>query len=326
MGFWDVITKPIGGITGGLTSAVGGLVGGTIGGIVKPLASGLGLTNDFQADTGGVQYNQELARALQQYNQQFATQQKAAQGLDAMSRQFLAQQPTEVQNPYAGMMAQAIDRGAKSQTAALAGQRGLNPALAQRLALQNANMMAQEGAGNVANQGAMWAAQQQNLMNQQRQANNENFLRAQQLALGSQESLGKQALSQRALTAEMLGNANRINSGVASGNQTAMSNLIGGILSGGSSVMAAAAGGGKFNGGRIDAPEVVEGDHPKNDIVPTMLSGGEIVIPKTKAQNKKDAKAFVDSLMEKEKSQDVGYGSVLEARRKLKELNEILGA
>lgn len=50
---------------------------------------------------------------------------------------------------------------------------------------------------------------------------------------------------------------------------------------------------GRAHGGKIDGPEVVKGDHPANDIIPTMLSSGEIVIPKTKAKDPEKAKEFV---------------------------------
>lgn len=38
------------------------------------------------------------------------------------------------------------------------------------------------------------------------------------------------------------------------------------------------------NGGHIDGPELVPGDSPKNDVVPILASGGEIMVPKEIAQ------------------------------------------
>ena len=47
------------------------------------------------------------------------------------------------------------------------------------------------------------------------------------------------------------------------------------------------------HGGRIEGPEVVEGDHEANDIIPAMLSAGEVVVPKSKAKDPEKAKEFV---------------------------------
>lgn len=40
-------------------------------------------------------------------------------------------------------------------------------------------------------------------------------------------------------------------------------------------------GGGYVSGGMVPGPQVVKGDHPKNDVVPIMASAGEVVIPKS---------------------------------------------
>ena len=50
------------------------------------------------------------------------------------------------------------------------------------------------------------------------------------------------------------------------------------------------------HGAKIEGPEMVEGDHEMNDIVPAMLSPGEIVVPKSKAQHPDDAADFVAKL------------------------------
>ncbi|MFN6139460.1 MAG: hypothetical protein ACK480_13310, partial [Planctomycetota bacterium] len=39
-----------------------------------------------------------------------------------------------------------------------------------------------------------------------------------------------------------------------------------------------------------------EGDHPENDIVPAMLSPGEIVIPRSKAKDPKAAAKFAEAI------------------------------
>lgn len=73
--------------------------------------------------------------------------------------------------------------------------------------------------------------------------------------------------------------------------------------------------GGKAHGGFIEGLAKVQGDSLKNDVVPTMLSPGEIVIPRTAATSADKAKAFIDHLMAQEEN---GYGKVLQARRKVR--------
>jgi hypothetical protein len=77
---------------------------------------------------------------------------------------------------------------------------------------------------------------------------------------------------------------------------------------------------GMANGGAVEAPEVVDGDSPENDIVPTMLSGGEIVVPKSIVEKGgKAAGSFVDALKQhmelKEKIKKMSYGDVLAAKK-----------
>lgn len=50
-------------------------------------------------------------------------------------------------------------------------------------------------------------------------------------------------------------------------------------------------------GGRVHGPEVVPGDAPQNDIVPAMLSPGEIVVPKSHATHPETAHAYLDGVM-----------------------------
>ncbi len=60
---------------------------------------------------------------------------------------------------------------------------------------------------------------------------------------------------------------------------------------------------GKANGGRVDGRPLVKGDHPANDIIPALLSPGEIVIPRSIAQADdapEKAAAFVRALQKAE--------------------------
>lgn len=75
------------------------------------------------------------------------------------------------------------------------------------------------------------------------------------------------------------------------------------------------------HGGKIGGKAPVKGDNVKNDIVPAMLSPGEIVIPRSASNDPKLAKEFIDHLMKTKKSgsteKEHSYRNVLEAHRKL---------
>ena len=71
---------------------------------------------------------------------------------------------------------------------------------------------------------------------------------------------------------------------------------------------------GKAHGGRIDGTAPYAGDTPKNDVVPAQLSPGEIVIPRSAAGSKKDAKSFIEALTDWD--EEPSYSKVLQARQK----------
>lgn len=80
-------------------------------------------------------------------------------------------------------------------------------------------------------------------------------------------------------------------------------------------------------GGKIEGPEVVEGDDHANDIVPALLSPGEVVVPKTKAKDPKKAAEFVaevngQSLEKKKDSRKKVMNNLSELLKSLSELEE----
>jgi hypothetical protein len=78
-------------------------------------------------------------------------------------------------------------------------------------------------------------------------------------------------------------------------------------------------------GGHVPGRAVVAGDSPKNDIVEARLSPGEIVIPRSKADDPEKAHRFIDAIMEKKtKRKGGGYSSVLQAKREMADLQERL--
>lgn len=50
------------------------------------------------------------------------------------------------------------------------------------------------------------------------------------------------------------------------------------------------------HGGKVEGPELTKGDHPINDVVIAKVSPGEIIVPKSLAQDGDSAKEFVDAL------------------------------
>lgn len=71
---------------------------------------------------------------------------------------------------------------------------------------------------------------------------------------------------------------------------------------------------GASDGGAVPGKPRVGGDSVKNDTVPTLLSPGEIVIPRTATEDPEEAHAFLDKIL-KQKKRVTGYGDVLKAQR-----------
>jgi hypothetical protein len=242
----------------GIGGVIGGALGGALGNSLEPQTSMP--NNALNPGVTGAQ-NQLVSQLQQQAN---------------------GQGP----NPALGMMRKANDENIRQNTGFVASQKGINPALAGRLAAQNQAMMAQK---NAADMGIIQAQQQiqaqQNLagvLSGQQTANIQN----QQLQLQNQ-----QANNQR--STQMFG-------GVLNG--------IGGYL------------GHKYGqpdvqkaqqqedvvqmseGGHVPGEAKVMGNSEANDTVPAMLSPGEIVIPRTHAKSPEMAKRFIDQVLKNKKT------------------------
>lgn len=75
------------------------------------------------------------------------------------------------------------------------------------------------------------------------------------------------------------------------------------------------------DGGAVKGKAQVSGDSPKNDTVDAKLSPGEIVIPRSAADDPDKAHRFVAAIMDKKQARKGGgYGKVLQAKRELEEL------
>lgn len=208
----------------------------------------------------------------------------------ALQQQYAGTGP----NAAMGAMQRGTEEAIKRSASALASQRGINPALAQRLSSQQAAQQTQEAA----QQGAILQAKQQ-----------QEALGGLQNVYGQmgQQALGQYGYAQQALTAQ------------EAANQKMMGQLAGGVMQG-----AGALGAKLFaEGGKVPGKAEVPGDSYANDKVPAMLSPGEIVVPRSKSQDPDKAKEFIDHIMgegEEEGDKEVTYADVLAMQKKLAEM------
>lgn len=270
----------------------------------------LSSSNSYQATTPQMFYDNPVGK---QQHVEFLDVQKQQQALASVLRdQMAGKGPNAAQAQYK----QNLDQVAAQQAGAIASQKGISPALAARLIANQGAQAQMQGAG----QAATLQAQQQLAAQQQ--------LQAQQAQMAGQ-ALNYNQLIQGASTQGHLG-AQGINAGIASQNTQAANQFTMGGLQGGASALGLSAfGGGKYdggqvyslgsalmNGGAVPGKAKVNADSPKNDTVHAMLSPGEIVIPRSLADNPERAKKFIEELL---KSGDKpSYGKVLEAKRKAK--------
>jgi hypothetical protein len=232
------------------------------------------------------------------------------------------------------LLQQGLTRNVADVRSQLASQRGLSPAIAARLA---ANKQAELG-GQTTQQAGILGLQQQ--LEAQKQLGG---LASGAATMGAEgiTKIGGQ-LSQADIESR------RIQAGIAQANQAAQAadkartvGLATGILGAGAQVGATMAGaptaltqapspyagsdargpGGSSqyatyaaHGGRIDGVAPYAGDTPKNDVVRANLSPGEIVIPRSAAGSKKDAKSFIEALTDWD--DEPSYSKVLQARQK----------
>ena len=203
---------------------------------------------------------------------------------------------------------------------------GNAPSAAQGILQQGAdqaiaNQMAMANAGNMSNQIVRQrAAADQGANIQQQTANQAGMLRANEMAnaraafnQGASQNLGLGIGAQQGtqgLLGQLVGTQGNIAVGKAGIEQQAASQsaagrmgMLGGLLNSVGGAAMANMGGAKSapaqmaEGGVVEGKEVVKGDSEKNDIVPTLLSAGEIVIPKSATKDLKSAVSFLEKIM-----------------------------
>lgn len=162
----------------------------------------------------------------------------------------------------------ATNQNVNSLAGQVAGMRGVNPNVAARAVAENAATSNQ----TAANQSSILRANE--------------ILNAQQGLAGLSNNANAQRLQK-----------DTINANLTTGTASSNASIIGGAINGGATALAAA----MSDGGKVEGKPEVEGDSKKNDKVHTMLSPGEIVIPRSAAKDPAKAKAFIDEVLGKSK-------------------------
>lgn len=308
-------------------TAIGGLMAG---GATKALSKATGANNAYQ---GVNPYSQAVLQdQLNKSGDLYASQRSLAQEL---VNQQAGLGPNPAQTQYQ-MNQQANIANAQGL---IASQRGLNPALAARMGANIAaasNQKAALGSALLQQNQQLQATQNLGSLYGQMQAGNLDQQQLYTNAEAARQGINQKVASQNAQTNAQL--ASGIMQGVGSGFAMGASAL--GKSSGGSGGTAMAGGpmdaGSPYSGsmyasegGKVPGKAKVSGDSSANDTVHAMLSPDEIVIPRSKAKDPEKAKEFIDHLL-KSKSDSgedgSGYGSVLELRRKNKELEKRIKA
>ncbi len=287
------VTSVIGSGGGALGNLIGGVAGGITGGVVD---AG-GLNNQYQGMLTAEQ-KQKLVEALMQQQQNLGNvnnnQNQLAQVLQAQQR---GQGPS-VANLQ---LKEAMDKNAAMGAGQVASQKGINTGLAQRLINQNTSNIQQSTGG----QGAMLRAQEQ----QQATANLGNLY----------NQMGAQGIDNQRSLAGVINPSQQVEADTSRQNAAQRSQIAGGLINAGGGALSAGAKGGAAgaaHGALIGGQAIHPGDNKKNDIVPAMLSPGEIVIPRSKAGSPDKAKEFVAALLSEKRKKESSYSDVLKAKKR----------
>lgn len=242
-----------------------------------------------------IQQDRDLSLDALQQQQQFTggLQNAGDQGLQAQ-QQLLSALQLQAQgggpNPAAQALSNATGANVANQAALMAGQRGAsaNAGLIGRQAAMQGAQIQQDASGQAALMQAQQQLAAQGMLGQQ--ANQQVSQQGNALGALNQSAQGLQGMGLSA-------GANANNAKVASNKpfMDVSANAIGGALgNAGAGMINQALPQKKAQGGKVqgDESELIPGDHEENDTVPTLLSPGEIVIPRSYASDPKAAAAF----------------------------------
>lgn len=293
--------------------------------------------------SAGFRRGQELGFGAVESSREVGQQQ--ARLAEALRAQAEGKAPSLAQMQYA----RALEQSQAAAASQLASARGLSPAQAQRLLMTRQAAAQQQAAGQSAmmrlqEQQAAQAMLGQALLGQRQgdilTASTAGGLGQYAGSLGIQQQQAEQARI-NAQYAQQLAQQQMLERGIATVGGTLLGAALGGpagamigsglggALTGGSSAgiqtgletMAKKAGGGEI-GGRAK----FKGDTRSNDTVPALLSPGEIVLPRSVAQDEKapeKAKKFVEAIKSKKKPSPKDYAQAI---ARLKELEARMDA
>jgi hypothetical protein len=240
-------------------------------------------------------------------------------------------------NPALDQLHQTTDQNIKQATGMVASQKGMNAGMAARLAAQNASSANQQAAG----QAAVMRANQQ-LQSENALGNVESAMTGQ--SLQQQNTLQTALANQNSSVVSSVNGQNSANSGVAQQNAAGQWGMFGGAMNAAGAALAMSNGGVvptpgsskgidpqtlmklapyamalMAEGGKVPGHAPVHGDSPKNDVVPVMLSPGELVIPRSAASDPNKAKKFIEHIMDAHAdAHEPSYGELFQASKELK--------
>jgi hypothetical protein len=270
--------------------------------------------------SAGMGYDQTALAAQRQFQGVQQDQNQYIQGLQA---QAAGNGPSVAEQ----MLQRATQQNQQNNASAIASQRGMNPALASKLLLDQNAASQQTAAG----QGAQMRAGE--MLNAQ-------GLLGQALATQGQQNLGALGTAGGLQNQGALGAAG-INAGLAEGaaNNNPLGKIVGGVAGGAGAAMMAAHGGevpdgqattgmaypqigpALVGGGKVPGKALTPGDSPRNDVVDAKLSPGEIVLPRsvTKGEDAPDAaKRFVQAILRRKNAGKAKHHETLHHVRKAK--------
>jgi hypothetical protein len=249
-----------------------------------------GLSARDQADLAQLegQVNRQNAGRTGAIQQSMAARGMGGSGLELVAQMQANQDATERQalaSLEKAAMAQEGRRGATAQLGAQAGQMSARDfqQQAQRAAAQDAvnrfNVANQVNTQMYNHQGRQGTANQNVAQNNQFQ---QNVMGAKQGGAQMQYNKGADANNMAAMKNQQ---RSAQNAGIGTALGTAGGFMFGGpagAMAGGA--MGGALGGMFYEGGQVPGQAQVPGDHPANDTVPALVSPGEVILPRTVAE------------------------------------------
>jgi hypothetical protein len=271
----------------------------------------------------GSQYSSGFARGEQEAFGDVGSARATGEEQRRLAEALRAQAEGRTPSLAAMQYTSALEQSQAAAASQLASARGLSPAQAQRL-LMTQQSAARAGA---AGQSAMMRLQEQqaaqgalaNVLAQQRQqallgASTASGIGAQAGQLG----LAQQQMEQQRLIAEQQ---------IRRQEEAAMEAGVTGALQSGTKAGLAFAGKTASKGGEIKGRSQYNGDTRSNDTVPALLSPGEIVLPRSVAQDEdapEKSKKFVEAI--KKQKKPAGKASIAAALARIQELEARLNA